>query len=119
MTPQTTRHRPTYSISLSARLARFFCLATACVTANAADLGPAHTFYVDRSSQPDARSLAAFDLCILNAHAEVDMEPGHALGNRYFALLDVSQVKTGSRAALLAADRSVAPTPHVTVKHIR
>lgn len=97
--------------------AALFLAATGWV--KAADIGPAHTFYVDRSSQPDARSLAAFDLCILNAHAEVDMEPGHALGNRYLALLDVSQVRTGSREALLAADRSVATKPHATDKHFR
>lgn len=98
------------------------CLALVLViarAAKAADLGPARTFYVDQSLRPDARSLAAFDLCILQSHAEVDMEPGHALGSRYLALLDIAQVRTGSREALLAAERGVASRPHATDKHTR
>lgn len=87
--------------------------------ANAADLGPARSLYVDLSPRPDARSLAAFDLCVLHPHAEVDMEPGHALGSRYLARLDVSQVKTGSREAMLAASRGVASRPSAQDKRVR
>ncbi|WP_395716369.1 hypothetical protein [Prosthecobacter sp.] len=86
---------------------------------NAADLGPARTLFVDLSLRPDARSLAAFDLCVLHPHAEVDMEPGHALGSRYLARLDVSQVTTGSREAMLAASRKVASRPAVNDKRAR
>lgn len=82
--------------------------------ANAADMGPARTFFVSKSLRPDARLLAAFDLCILNAHAEVDMEPGHALGSRYLALLDVAHVRTGTLEAVLAARRGVASSPHAS-----
>lgn len=96
---------------LPAVLGGLLCVAATGMPAKGADLGPARTFYVDRSSRPDALSLAAFDLCVLNPHAEVDMEPGHALGHRFVALLDASQVKTGSYEAMLAAQRSVASTP--------
>lgn len=85
----------------------------------AADLGPARTLYVDHSPRPDARSLAAFDLCVLNPHAEVDLEPGHALGSRFLARLDVSQVKTGSCEAMLAASRGVASRPSMKDKRAR
>ncbi|MFO1483706.1 MAG: hypothetical protein U1F71_10150 [Verrucomicrobiaceae bacterium] len=95
-----------------------FFLAAAGLT-HAADLGTVGTFYVDQSSRPDARSLVAFDLCILQPHAEVDMEPGHALGSRYLALLDVTHARTGSREAMLIAERSVASKPHATDKRVR
>lgn len=85
----------------------------------AADLGPARSFYVDQSSRPDVRSLAAFDLCILQPHAEVDMEPGHALGSRYLALLNVSEARIGTREALLGAERCVASKPHATDANVR
>lgn len=106
MTPQATRRRP-----MPFRHFLPVALTFMCMTASAVDLGPAKSFYMDRSSRPDARSLAAFDLCILNPHAEVDMEPGHALGHRFVALLDVAQVQTGSFEAMLAAKRSVDSTP--------
>lgn len=87
--------------------------------AAAADLGPARTLYVDLSLRPDTRSLAAFDLCVLHPHAELDMEPGHAIGSRYLARLDVSQVKTGTREAMLAAGRGLASRPSSEDKRAR
>ncbi len=92
-------------------LAPCFLLLTGWV--HAADLGPAETLFVDLSQQPDQRSLAAFDLCVLHPHAVADMEPGHARGARYLALLDVAQVRLGTREAVLAAARSVPSIPHV------
>lgn len=73
----------------------------------AADWKADPSLFVDLSLRPDARSLAAFDLCVLNPHAELDMEPGHAMGNQYFALLDAGHVHLGTREALLAADRKL------------
>lgn len=101
----------------SAFLAAVFMAVTG--WADAADLGPARTLYVDLSLRPDARSLAAFDLCVLHPHAEVDMEPGHAIGSRYLARLDVSQVKTGTREAMLAAGRGLASRPSSEDKRAR
>lgn len=77
----------------------------------AAELPAYRSLFVDLSTRPDARSLAAFDLCVLNPQAEVEMEPGHALGNHYYALLDVAHFRTGSKAAMLSASRKMASKP--------
>lgn len=83
------------------------------------DLPAYRSLFVDQSLRPDARSLAAFDLSILNPKAELDMEPGHALGNHYFALLDVAHFRTGTRAAMKTAERQVSSTPSASDQHIR
>lgn len=111
MIPRFSLRRP------AACLAAVFLAVTG--WAAAADLGPARTLYVDFSLRPDARSLAAFDLCVLHPHAELDMEPGHAIGSRYLARLDVSQVKTGTREAMLAAGRGLASRPSAEDKRAR
>ncbi len=92
---------------------RFLAGWTAALTLSlsAADLNSVRHFYCDQSTQPDPRSLLAFDLSVLNPQAELDMEPGHALGNRYLAMLDVASFQTGTREAMLAADRSLASKP--------
>lgn len=69
-----------------------------------ADISGIRTLFVDQSLTPDARSLAAFDLSVLNPEAKVEMEPGHALGNRYLAWLEVSRFRTGTKAAMRAAE---------------
>ncbi len=48
--------------------------------------------YVDYSETPNPDHLLAFDLGILNPDAEVDLKPGHKLGNRYLAYLSVVEV---------------------------
>ncbi|WP_395748082.1 hypothetical protein [Prosthecobacter sp.] len=80
-------------------------------TAMAADLPPYRSLYVDQSAHPDSRSLAAFDLSILSPHAELEMEPVHALGNHCFAHLDIAHFQTGSHAAMLSATRQVSSKP--------
>jgi hypothetical protein len=80
----------------------------------AADLTSVRHLYVDQSLRPDPRSVAAFDLSVLHPQAEVDMEPGHALGNRYLALLDIVHYQTATRAARLAAERQMASKPSTT-----
>lgn len=95
------------------------CLFLLTGIAPAADLGPSETLFVDLSQQPDTRSLAAFDLCVLHPHAVADMEPGHARGARYLALLDVTHVRLGTREAVLAAARSVTSTPHASDGQMR
>ncbi|WP_395735730.1 hypothetical protein [Prosthecobacter sp.] len=77
----------------------------------AADLPAYRSLLVDQSARPDARSLAAFDLSILNPQAEFEMEPVHALGNHCFALLDIAHFRTGSQAAMLGARRQVSSKP--------
>lgn len=76
-----------------------------------ADLSGVRSLFVDQSVRPNAGSLAAFDLCVLNPQAEANMEPGHALGSRYLALLDVTRFSTGTRPAMVAAERGLAAKP--------
>ncbi len=76
-----------------------------------ADLSGVRSLFLDQSARPDAGSLAAFDLCVLHPQAKVDMEPGHALGSRYLALLDVTRFSTGTTSAMVAAERAVASKP--------
>ncbi|MBL9134184.1 MAG: hypothetical protein JNG86_23420 [Verrucomicrobiaceae bacterium] len=66
--------------------------------------------FVDQSMRPDPRSLAAFDLCVLNLQAEFDFEPGHALGNRFLALLNVAEFRPSTFQASLAAKRGLKST---------
>jgi len=89
------------------------------LTGPAADLPPYRSLFVDQSPRPDPRSLAAFDLSILNPKAELDMEPGHALGNHFFALLDVAHFHTGTRAAMKTVERQVASAPSSSDQHTR
>ncbi|MCB1277536.1 hypothetical protein [Prosthecobacter sp.] len=113
---------PRFQRSSSGALLKFMAAALLGLTAvsgMAAQLPAYRSLFVDQSLQPDARSLAAFDLCILHPHAELDMEPGHAQGNHFFALLDVAHVRTGTRAALLTADRQVSSKPSASDERVR
>ncbi|WP_395743257.1 hypothetical protein [Prosthecobacter sp.] len=89
------------------------------LTGMAAELPAYRTLFVDQSLRPDPRSLAAFDLSILNPKAELDMEPGHAQGNHYYALLDIAHLRTGSRAAMLGATRQVSSKPSASDPQVR
>lgn len=77
----------------------------------AADLSGVRNLFVDQSARPNPGSLAAFDLCVLHPEAKADMEPGHALGGRYLALLDVTFFSTGTQPAMVAAQRGLAARP--------
>jgi polysaccharide biosynthesis protein PelA len=88
-------------------------------TGMAAELPIYRSLFVDQSLQPDARSLAAFDLSILNPQAEFDMEPGHAQGNHYFAMLDVAHFRTGSQAAMLSTSRQMVAKPSASDPQVR
>jgi hypothetical protein len=89
------------------------------VTGMAANLPSYRSLFVDQSLQPDARSLAAFDLCIVNPLAELDMEPGHAQGNHFYGLLDLVHVQTGSQAAMLTLERHVSSKASAADTHLR
>ena len=109
-------YSPLRQISKSSQLLRKIVLGAVFSIAGlmAADLSSVRHLYVDQSRRPDPRSVAAFDLSVLHPQAEVDMEPGHALGNRYLALLDIVHYQTGTRAARLAAERQMASKPSTT-----
>ena len=118
----TSSHTPRFPKSSSGLLPKLLAgmlSSLVAITGMAAELPVFRSLFVDQSLRPDARSLAAFDLSILNPHAELDMEPGHAQGNRYLALLDMAHVRTGSRGAMLAADREVSSQPSAIDKHAR
>ncbi|MBK8036138.1 MAG: hypothetical protein IPK22_03255 [Verrucomicrobiaceae bacterium] len=68
------------------------------------------SFFVDLSTRPDELSLAAFDLSVLHAQAEADLEPGHMAGNRFLAMLNVAELRTKSFQEKLAAKQSVTLT---------
>lgn len=106
----STRHTRLASGLLS-KLGALCLLGLMGASGMAADLPAYRSLFVDLSTRPDARSLAAFDLCVLNPQAEVEMEPGHALGNHFYALLDVAHFSTGSKAAMLSASRKMASKP--------
>ena len=85
----------TFSLfSLTRPALRGFCAALAVASsAMAVECEIPRAFFVDLSPRPDVLSLAAFDLNILNAQAEVDLEPGHAAGNRFLAMLNVAELR--------------------------
>ncbi|MBK8095346.1 MAG: hypothetical protein IPK32_26085 [Verrucomicrobiaceae bacterium] len=62
----------------------------------------AKSLFVDLSQTPDARNLHAFELCVLASTAEVDLEPGHSLGNRFYAMLNVAQISKKTYQAATA-----------------
>ena len=107
LTPRHTRP----ASGLLSKLGALCLLGLMGVSAMAAELPAYRSLFVDLSARPDARSLAAFDLCVINPQAEVKMEPGHALGNHYYALLDVAHFSMGSKAAMLSASRKMASKP--------
>lgn len=57
---------------------------------------------VDLSAKPDAVMLSAFDLCIVDCDADVNLEAQQALGNKMLARLNVFEVKVNSAAATAA-----------------
>ena len=107
LTSRSTR----YSSGLLSKLRVVALLGLMGISGIASDLPSYRSLFVDQSLRPDARSLAAFDLAILNPKAELDMEPGHALGNNYFALLDVAHFRTGTRASMQCAARQLSSKP--------
>lgn len=109
----TSLDRPTKrNLVLPVRVALAALFAAKMTTgALAAPLEMPRSLFVDRSEQPDPRSLAAFELSVLDPKAEVDLEPGHAMGNRFLALLNVAEFKAKTYQAVMAAKRQLQTTP--------
>jgi len=63
--------------------------------------------YVNYSHKPDPQDLATFDLCILDAEAQVDLAPGHTLGHTYLAYISTVEARPGSTCEKLAAANKV------------
>ncbi len=109
--------RPSFGLLSKLRIVGLWALMG--ITGIAADLPAYRSLFVDQSVRPDAQSLAAFDLSVLNPQAELDMEPGHALGNHYFALLDIAHFRTGSRAAMQSVSRKLSSKPSASDQQSR
>ncbi|WP_133797179.1 hypothetical protein [Prosthecobacter fusiformis] len=57
---------------------------------------------MDLSPQPDAVMLSAFDLCIVDAQAKVNLEDQQTLGNKMLARVNIFEVAADSSAAKAA-----------------
>lgn len=58
--------------------------------------------FVDFSPRPDPTMMNAFDLCLVDVEAEVDLETAHGLGSQVLARVSLSEVRRGSKAARAA-----------------
>jgi polysaccharide biosynthesis protein PelA len=67
----------------------------------------AERLFINYSHVPRAVDLLAYDTCILDLHAEVDLKPGKALGHKFYAYLSLVELAAGSPADDLAKKRSV------------
>jgi hypothetical protein len=64
-------------------------------------------FYLSYSPSPSPSDLAAFDWCILDPAAKVDLAPGQALGHVYLAYVSAVEARKGSLNATEAAKHGV------------
>ncbi len=64
-------------------------------------------FYLNYSPTPQPADLAAFDYCILDPAAKIDLAPGQALGHTYFAYVSAVEARPASLNASAAAQREV------------
>lgn len=81
----------------------FGILALLCLLTITAKSDEPQRLFIDLRLQPDAAALTAYDLNILRPDAEVDLEPGHARGNRFFAHLGQLTRGVSEKAAFDAA----------------
>ncbi|MEN3941395.1 hypothetical protein WJU23_08890 [Prosthecobacter sp. SYSU 5D2] len=83
----------------------FFLIAVLLIGATAGLAVNPVRLMVDLSPEPDGVMLSAFDLCIVDAQAKVNLEAQQALGNKMLARVNVFEVPQDSPAA--EAARSV------------
>lgn len=89
------------------RLRATLCRLGALVTGMATAAQPATRLYINYSPKPPGRDLLAYDLCILDPHAKVDLQPGHELGHQFLAYLSLVELAKGSQADAAASKREV------------
>ncbi len=104
------------SLSFCRRLGRVVLLGLLSKTSFELEAAPLQTvkprLLVDLSARPDPRSLLAFDFCIVDPAAEVELGPGRELGHGYFARLASIALPVGSGLAADAALRGLTlPAP--------
>jgi len=68
---------------------------------------PATRLYINYSRTPPPKALLAYDLCILDPHAKVDLKPGQKLGHHFLAYLSLVELAKGSPASADAHKRGV------------
>lgn len=64
--------------------------------------------YLNYSAKPNPQDLTAFDLCILDPNAEVDLRPGHSVGHTFLAYISTVEVRPGSPMEKLVKKRRLA-----------
>ncbi len=64
--------------------------------------------YINYSPHPPERDLLASNLCILDLHAQADLQPGHRAGSQFLAYVSLVEVARGSLAEGAARRRGVA-----------
>ncbi len=80
-------------------LASLFWLATA----HSAPLAKKEPrLYINYSSRPDPADLLAFDLCILDANAQIDLKPAREMGHQCLAYISTVEARPGTPMAKLA-----------------
>ena len=68
---------------------------------------PFPRLYINYSPAPPAQDLLTYDLCILDAHAKVDLHPGQALGHRFLAYVSLVELARDSITDADAQKREV------------
>ena len=74
---------------------------------------------VDLSAKPDAVMLSAFDLCIVDNDAKVDLEAQQSLGNRMLARVDLLEIRQNSAAARAASSVGIPLLAGTRPGHVR
>ena len=71
------------------------------------EVQPQVRLFVNYDAKPDAQQLAAFNLSILDPAAEVDLEPGHRVGNKFLAYVSLVEIRPDAPHAGQARERGV------------
>ena len=89
-------------MTLSLRYMIRIALLLSAFQASALTALPPTRLMVDLSATPDAVMLSAFNLCIVDNAAGVDLEAQHSLGNQMLARVNVLEIRQNSPEALAA-----------------
>lgn len=93
--------------SIMFRLRALLCHMGALIAGVVHGAQPATRLYINYSRTPPPQDLLAYDLCILDPHASVDLHPGQALGHRFLAYLSLVELAKGSPSDAAAQKRGV------------
>lgn len=89
-------------MALFSRSHLWFVMLLLAVQVTAFGTGSPTRLMMDLSETPDAVMLSAFDLCIVDADAKVDLEAQQTLGNKMLARVNIFEIPVGSPAVEVA-----------------